>query len=112
MPTDCTSNVPIISQDDDYIDRSHFDSPADNTRQQSHSRTLTQDFIYNAVKFPTSFTQVTPQQAAQRKFPLQYLLDLASPVLDNETGDLLEYRHLMKHPKYKDVWSHSFGKEI
>jgi hypothetical protein len=55
---------------------------------------------------------LTPQQAAQRKFPLQYLLDLASPVLDNETGDLLEYRHLMQHPKYKDIWSHSFGKEI
>ena len=32
--------------------------------------------------------------------------------LDNETGDLLEYRHLMKHPKYTDVWSNSFGKEI
>jgi hypothetical protein len=33
-------------------------------------------------------------------------------VLDNETGDLLEYQHLLKHPKYKEVWSQSFGKEI
>jgi len=33
-------------------------------------------------------------------------------VLDDETGDLLEYRHLLKHPKYRDVWSQSFGKEI
>jgi hypothetical protein len=33
-------------------------------------------------------------------------------VLDDKTGDLLEYRHLLKHPKYKDVWSQSFGKEI
>jgi len=30
----------------------------------------------------------------------------------DETGDLLEYRHLMKHPKYKDVWTKSFGAEI
>jgi hypothetical protein len=64
MPTGRTSNVLVISQDDDYIDRCHFDSPAGNTRQQSRSRTLTQDFIYNAIEFPTSFTQVTPQQAA------------------------------------------------
>ena len=33
-------------------------------------------------------------------------------VLDNDTGDLLEYRHLIKHPKYKDTWSQSFRKEI
>ncbi len=32
--------------------------------------------------------------------------------LRDKTGDLLEYRHLLKHPKYKDVWSQSFGKEI
>ncbi len=33
-------------------------------------------------------------------------------MLDDETGDLLEYRHLIKHPKYKDTWSKSFGTEI
>ena len=44
--------------------------------------------------------------------PSQFLCDLAYAVLDNETGDLLEYRHLMKHPKYKDVWTKSFGTEI
>jgi hypothetical protein len=27
-------------------------------------------------------------------------------------GDLLEYRHLLKNPKYKDMWSQSFSKEI
>ncbi len=53
-----------------------------------------------------------PQQAASRKFPLQFLCNFAYAVLDDETGDLLEYRHLLKHPKYKDVWSQSFGKEI
>jgi hypothetical protein len=47
-----------------------------------------------------------------RKHPLQFICNLAYAVLDNETGDLLEYRHLMKHPKYKDVWTKSFGTEI
>lgn len=33
-------------------------------------------------------------------------------ILDDDTGDLLEYRHLMNHPKYKDTWTKSFSKEI
>ncbi len=37
---------------------------------------------------------------------------MASAILDNKTGKLLEYHHLMKHPKYKDVWMKSFGTEI
>ena len=33
-------------------------------------------------------------------------------ILGDETGDLLEYRHLVKHPKYKDIWSKSFSMEM
>ena len=33
-------------------------------------------------------------------------------VLDAETGDLLEYRHLMKRPKYRVIWGASFRNEI
>jgi len=40
------------------------------------------------------------------------LCDLAYAFLDDDTGELLEYRHVIKHPKYKDTWSNSFGKEI
>ncbi len=54
----------------------------------------------------------TAKQASSRKYPLQFICDFAYSVLDDETGDLLKYRHLLKHPKYKDVWSQSFGKEI
>ena len=99
------SNVPVISQDNNRNDSIQFNTRADITRQQARSCTLTQDFIYNAMEFPTSFTQVTPQQAARLQFPLQYLLDQASQVLDDKTGNLLEYHRLMRHPKYKDVWS-------
>jgi hypothetical protein len=65
---------------------------------------------YNARKYQD--TRPTAKQAASRKYPLQFLCDLAHAVLDNETGNLLEYRHLIKHPKYKDVWTKSFGTEI
>ena len=29
-----------------------------------------------------------------------------------KTGECLEYKHLIKHPKYKETWSHSCGNEI
>jgi hypothetical protein len=56
--------------------------------------------------------QFTSKKASAGKYLLQFLCDFAYLVLDDETGDLLEYRHLLKHPKYKDVWSQSLGKEI
>jgi hypothetical protein len=52
------------------------------------------------------------RQASAWKYPLQFLCDWASTILDDKTGDLLEYRHLLKNPKYKDLWSQSFSKEI
>ncbi len=60
---------------------------------------------------PTLTQSFTNQQAASCKFPLQFLCNFASAVFDNKTGDL-EYCHLLKQPKCKDVWSKSFGKEI
>jgi hypothetical protein len=100
--------TPIISQDEDD-DTSH---PASNTRQQRKIRTLTQDYMLHMMEIPGYTAPFSPRQAASRTFPLQFLCDLAYAVLDDDTGDLLEYRHLIKHPKYKDTWSNSFGKEI
>ena len=64
------------------------------------------------MEIPGYTTPFTPQQAASRTFPLQFLCDPEYAVLNNDTGNLLEYRHLIKHPKYKDTWSNSFGNEI
>ena len=68
--------------------------------------------MLQCMEIPGYKAPFTPQQAASRKYPLQFLCDLAYAVLDDKTGDLLKYRHLMKHPKYKDVWTKSFGTEI
>ena len=101
--------TPIISQDEDDIDTS---TPAANTRLQRQVRTLTQDYLFHMMDIPGITKPFTNQQAAARKYPLQFLCDFASAVLDEETGDLLEYRHLLKNPKYRDIWSKSFGREI
>ncbi len=100
--------TPIISKDNEE-DISH---PAANTQQQCQIQTLTQDYMLHMMEIPGYTTLFTPQQAASRTFPLQFLCDLAYAVLDNDTGNLLEYRHLKKHPKYKDTWSNLFVNEI
>ena len=40
------------------------------------------------------------------------MADFAGAVIDDETGELLEYRHLIQRPKYKKDWGYSFGNEI
>ena len=49
---------------------------------------------------------------AARKYPLQLLCEMANAVLDTDTGELMEYRHLMKKPKYKTTWGNAFGNEV
>jgi hypothetical protein len=61
---------------------------------------------------PTYKGPFTIRQAASCTFLMQFLCDLAYAILDNKTGNLLEYRHLIKHPKYKDTWLKSFGTKI
>ena len=43
---------------------------------------------------------------------MELFCEMAEAVLDEETGDLLEYRHLVKHPNHKKVWGGAFGKEV
>ena len=47
-----------------------------------------------------------------RRFPKRFFSEIAAAVLDGDTGELLEYRHLMKNTKYKEIWGKSFGNEV
>jgi hypothetical protein len=67
--------------------------------------------MLNMIEVAAQRSPFTAQQAAARHYPLKFLHKAASAILDEETGKLLEYHHLMKHPKYKDVWMKSFGTE-
>jgi hypothetical protein len=103
------SETPIISQDEDDTIRAY---PAANTCQQRKGQTITQDYLFHMMDILGLTKPFSNQQAASRKYPLQFLCDFASAVLDNETGDLLEYHHLLRNPKNRDIWSKSFGMEI
>ncbi len=80
--------IPQITQDD--YDNYYNNPPSANTQQQRETRTLTQDFMLQCMEIQGYKAQLTTRQVASRKYPLQFLCDLAYAVLDDETGDLLE----------------------
>ena len=55
---------------------------------------------------------LTPTWAELHKQSEQEYKHLASTVIDKETGRRLEYRHLIKHPKFKDDWLKSGANEF
>jgi hypothetical protein len=99
-------HTPVVSQDN----HESVSPPSANISHQCRGRTITEDFLFHMMDVPTPTQPFTTQQAALRKSPLQFLCDFASAVLDNKTGDLLEYCHLLKHSKYKDIWSKSLAR--
>ena len=51
---------------------------------------------------------LTPANASHCLFPVEII----NAVLDRDTGELLEMRHLLVNPKYKDVWGKSYTTEL
>ena len=51
---------------------------------------------------------LSPARLAGRRFPLEML----NAVLNEETGEIMEYRQLMKSPKYRNLYKHSYIKEL
>ncbi len=49
-----------------------------------------------------------PAQLAQQKFPIVLL----KAVLNNDTGKLMEMRHLLRNPKYTKLWGKSYTKDF
>ena len=50
--------------------------------------------------------------AAARRYPAAIFQYLALPVLDKETGKLLEYRQLRKDPRYAPIWNPSYANKL
>lgn len=55
---------------------------------------------------------LNPKRLASRKYPFEMIYEFANAVMDKEMGDMLEYWQLIKRPKFRDVWSKAFGREI
>ena len=78
--------------------------PALNTRSRVHS------LMYKAMLhiLSTQHNSITASQATKRRYPT----DMLHAVLNDETGELMEYRHLVSNPKYRDTWKNAYGKEL
>ena len=117
-------NMPTITQDEeddehpsaidesrdpsanwDWKDRTRAATRRKN-RLNTHVRTLTQEAVLTAMEINEVVAR--PQSLAGRRYPPQML----NAVLNNETGEMMEYRHLMANPKYKETWQKAYGKEL
>ena len=92
---------------ENYIERAKADGPARNTRSK---RSITDEIMLSCIEFSTS--KINPKNAAGRKSPIQLLTEMAGAVLDSATGELLEYRHLIRNPAYSELWGGAFGKKV
>ena len=65
--------------------------------------------MLTAIEMTRGFAnEIKPRQLASKKYPLHML----NAVLNEETGKMMEYRHLLADPKYRDIYSKAFGKEV
>ena len=71
-----------------------------------------QEVALQAMEISGGGAKFNARQAASRKFPLEFLCEYANAVLDGETGELMQYRHLINNPKYREDWFTSAGNEI
>ena len=102
---DC--NIPTITQEEDDEQQ----QPINRRPRTRSTRSATDEFIYSMMELP-GMMGVTPRAAASRKFPMQFLCDYANAVIDGETGEIMEYRHLLKNPKHRERWQKAFSREI
>jgi hypothetical protein len=111
---------PRVSTNQKESERLHPPTPrVDEPSTQPRYATRSQKQLRGSPTVDTMLTMmelsnqpITPQRLASRQFPLQFLHEVAGAVMDVETGDMLEYRHLLKNPKYRETWSKALGKEI
>ena len=52
--------------------------------------------------------KLSPKQLYSRCFPIEMI----NAVLNEETGELMEYRHIMKNTKYCQLYTTSYSKEL
>ena len=105
-------NIPDIVPTGTIDDNDKRNTPSRNTRSQSTSLIIMEEVMLSSCQMSSTSYQIDPQKSAIRKYLLQLFCEIAGAVLDEETGDCLEYHHLVKHPNHQKVWGGAFGKEV
>ena len=76
--------------------------PAYNTQLKGTTRSLAQEALLQMLDILGVGESMKPQNLASRRYPMKFTYEFANAVMDGGTGELLEYRHLIQRPKYKD----------
>jgi hypothetical protein len=73
-------------------------------------RTIKQEMVLACIETYVKVTQtpLQPAQLAQQKLPIVML----NAVLNNNTSELMEMRHLLRNPKYTKIWGKLYTKEL
>jgi hypothetical protein len=71
---------------------------------------INQEMVLACIETYVEVTQtpLQPAQLAQQKFPIIML----NAVLNNDTGKLMEMHHLLRNPKYTELWGKSYTKKL
>jgi hypothetical protein len=86
------------------------DGPSRNTHSKAQIRTITQEAILAYINTYGDITGnvITPRSTAHR----QFTTDMLQAILDKSISQLMELRHLLINPKYKELWGKSYTKEL
>ena len=106
MAADTTKNEDVCLDEEDLkVALPEADTPAANTssRVRSGQRAATQEVLMTGLDISGTGYMLTPKSTASRKFPKKFFIKMTADVLDGDAGELLEYQHLMKNHKYKEV---------
>jgi len=102
------NNVPTITQDEDETPTT---TRASHQVLRSETRSLTDEFLYNVMEYPGTTTNITARNTAARKFTQRFITDWANAIIDKETGELMEYKHLLKDPRHQERWQSHLEKK-
>ena len=72
-------------------------SLAMNTRSHMQPLTITQEASFLAMEMQAD--EYSQKKFSNRKFPLKLLCELVDAFMDEDTGELMQYQHLLSHPK-------------
>ena len=75
-------------------------------RTRSKTVNTTQEAILYC--FHTRQPAISASELMSRRFPKEVL----AAVLNKETGELMEYCHLILNPKYRELWQNSYKNEL
>ncbi len=87
-----------------------LDSPARNTRSQTQVQMITQENVLACI---CNYGEVMGRSIMARHTVLrQHPSNMLHTVLGKTTGHLMDMRHLLVNPKYKELWGKSYPKEL